>query len=187
MTCGIHNTHQHHFSLRKPPSLLSSLFLELWEKPHRSTVALFTAWQKKSSCRTRKSECLPNPAEFRGTRAFQNLSMEVCVLVRDSQPSANHTDILQDRNTTWTHPDADTSYNATIEAPENNLGRTTSRHSSFHLFHHHNKRKESQESFCEQDEGNDSSDRASTNSSRRDSSPSAGKSKKGGFLSVMGR
>jgi hypothetical protein len=36
-----------------------------------------------------------------------------------------------DRNTTWCHPDADTSPNATIEAPEN-FARTQSKHSLRH-------------------------------------------------------
>lgn len=41
-----------------------------------------------------------------------------------------------DRNTTLPHPDADTSPNASIEAPDVNLTRTHSRNSFLHRRHH---------------------------------------------------
>jgi hypothetical protein len=62
-----------------------------------------------------------------------------------------------DRNTTLPHPDADTSENATIEAPDISLSRTNSRH-SFRLGFHHSRRKESSstiEALTEEDSSAD--------------------------------
>ena len=46
---------------------------------------------------------------------------------------------VSDRNTTLSHPDADTSKNATIEAPDIALERTHSRRSFRHHRHHSSK------------------------------------------------
>ena len=43
---------------------------------------------------------------------------------------------LPDRNTTLPHPEADTSKNARIEAPDNNLARTHTKSSFLHRRHH---------------------------------------------------
>jgi hypothetical protein len=54
----------------------------------------------------------------------------------------SHTDwwLETDRNTTLHHPDADTSPNATMEAPDLNLVRTRSRRSFLHGRHSHSRK-----------------------------------------------